>query len=123
MWTPELMGRMMELAERKAQDFSIGREHDLKRFREYLESIGAELRNDILPEEDHLGKTMAQIMDGEEPEPDDQWQKRCRTHLENIANNTGKFPVPISFASKKGYLLPNDLAQQILALGSFPPIK
>lgn len=125
------MERIVELAKRKFLDFRISdrpifpptriRSINHKKFMKYLLSIGAEFRNDILPEEDHLGKAMAQIMDGEEPEPDDQWQKRCHEHLQNIAQKTGKFPVPMSFAYNKGFLLPNDLAQKILALNSFPP--
>lgn len=131
MWTPELMERMMELVDLKIREFRTPadpkvlkcREPDLKRFYKYLRSLGAEPVEGIIPEDDHLGRTMAKIIDGEEPETDDQWKRRLDEHFQEIAQRTGKFPVPISFTYNKGFLLPNELAEKILLLGSFPPAQ
>lgn len=132
-WTPELMEKVLDISMEKVEEFrtsgpdSMKRRlagnpfYDDERFLEYLQCIGAEIVEEILPEKDHFTNTIGDLIDGKEPLSDKEWKENCDTYLGRMARNTGKFPVLMPVAmSMKGYLLPNELARKILILGSFP---
>lgn len=78
----------------------------------YLESIGAVLVENMFPPH-------------EEDEPEEEWEKRCDEYVDAMAKETGMFPVYMPRRGKlktkfKGFLIPNELANKILVLNSFP---
>jgi len=125
-WNPEITERIARLAQDKLNQAFLDEEYasasfeeifsrNLAKFRvqewfRYLEGLGAELHDHILPRSSSKGKD---------------WLDECVDTLEDIHRETGKIPVymPGDGATRKacgGFLLPEELVEKILALKSFP---
>lgn len=85
------------------------RMYDEARFAEYILSLGGSLiKNPYPPSNDEVS--------------DDEWDEISERNLMEIEAQTGMFPsyLPNRCGEYQGCLLPHDLVEKILVLGTFP---